>query len=353
MRVQFRLRWLVENDAGMQTMQSVMILAVSALVLLGMRMLWDPKYSGSGGLFAAVEQKFDVIFNGGEETVADSTNPDGSGGGGSGDDGSGDEDSDEDSDEGKNRRDLLRERLEQLRAEYAEIAKSCEQIQGSDLSHSCILQNQVLKLTELTLGKMDADSLFYPDWITGILEQSKPTVRETAELKSWWLQTLSRKIASFYDLPFQIGDAVITPADVVVYVRQGYSLREAFEKALEKSYYNFGDASSAIPGILHFVQDLSPGFEANAAQILRDAISRGGSEAEIQAEISRIDSQHRWLLGAAVPEGFRLLADEGKIGIESAHTATDLVPLTAELMRELMWDQVLPEFGIKRRPAAD
>jgi hypothetical protein len=92
----------------MQTMQSAMILAVSAMVLLGMRMLWDPKYSGSGGLIAFVEQKFVVIFNGGEDIPKDPSDPngggsgsggsggDGSGGDGSGDDGSGDDGSGDD-----------------------------------------------------------------------------------------------------------------------------------------------------------------------------------------------------------------------------------------------------------------
>ncbi|MCA9008163.1 MAG: hypothetical protein KDB01_00380, partial [Planctomycetaceae bacterium] len=96
MRKRFKREPFAENDAGMGTLQSVMILAVSAVVLLGMRMLWDPSYSGSGGLFAAVEKKFDVIFNGSEETDTDQTGSDGgpaggdgSGGNGSGGDGSG------------------------------------------------------------------------------------------------------------------------------------------------------------------------------------------------------------------------------------------------------------------------
>jgi len=87
----------------METLPSVMILAVSAMVLLGMRMLWDPQHSGSGGLFAGVEHKFDVIFNGGEDVAGNPGNGsggvgssggngsdgDGSGGDGSGGDGSG------------------------------------------------------------------------------------------------------------------------------------------------------------------------------------------------------------------------------------------------------------------------
>lgn len=68
----FSVKQLLNHDAGMETTQSVLILAVSALVLLGMRFLWDPNLEGSSNLFGAVSRQFDVIFNGGDIEVADS-----------------------------------------------------------------------------------------------------------------------------------------------------------------------------------------------------------------------------------------------------------------------------------------
>ncbi len=87
MKCQFQFGRIRRDERGLETLQSVMILAVSALVLLAMRMLWDPQFSGSGGLFAHVEKKLDVIFNGGDEGSG-SGDP-GSGGSGSGGSGSG------------------------------------------------------------------------------------------------------------------------------------------------------------------------------------------------------------------------------------------------------------------------
>lgn len=71
--------------AGETAVQSVMILAVSVMILLGMQVFWNRDYKGPGGLLAAVEQKLQTVMNGGQETTGPDAGDGGSDGRGGGD----------------------------------------------------------------------------------------------------------------------------------------------------------------------------------------------------------------------------------------------------------------------------
>lgn len=52
---------------GIAAIQSVMVLSVCLVILLGMQFLWNPKYGGPDGLIAAVQKKIHIVLNGGND----------------------------------------------------------------------------------------------------------------------------------------------------------------------------------------------------------------------------------------------------------------------------------------------
>ena len=84
-----------DGRRGNASLQSVMILALAALILTALRLIWAPGPGGSGGLMAQVEGKFETIFNGGND-------PGNSGGGGGGGTSPGDPGGAGDGDDGGN-----------------------------------------------------------------------------------------------------------------------------------------------------------------------------------------------------------------------------------------------------------
>lgn len=69
---------------GIAAIQSVMVLSVCLVILLGMQFLWNPKYGGPDGLIAAVQKKIHIVLNGGNDDGGpggDSTGGGDSGGG--------------------------------------------------------------------------------------------------------------------------------------------------------------------------------------------------------------------------------------------------------------------------------
>ncbi|MBL8817749.1 MAG: hypothetical protein JNL58_17115 [Planctomyces sp.] len=82
---QARIRHLIRDHHGMESLQSVLILAVAAMVLLGLKLLWNPGSSGGEGMMAGVTELFETIFNGGtptENNGGTETGGNGSNGGG-------------------------------------------------------------------------------------------------------------------------------------------------------------------------------------------------------------------------------------------------------------------------------
>lgn len=68
MKLRPRLWYHVHDDSGMETLQSVAILAAAAMVLISMKSLWTPSESGGTGLMAQVEGKLQILINGGEDS---------------------------------------------------------------------------------------------------------------------------------------------------------------------------------------------------------------------------------------------------------------------------------------------
>lgn len=346
MNARLGYRQLGRDDAGMGTLQSVMILAVSAMVLLGMRMFWDPNYSGPGGIFAALEHKFDVIFNGGEDLAGDPSVPDDdSESDGSDGDGTGDTDSTDDDrnvpDDDLRRRNALIERLEALNAEYERLVASCEVSQSGHFGQSCVLQHQILQLVNQTLDRMRSDSGFYPEWITGVLEQSHPTIDRNSTPRAWQ----DRFIATILDMLGQGLDAAVTPFHALMYLWDGDSFDDAVRNAMNNSIHNFGDVEALPAGLLHFAKDLDPGFRDQAADLIDREIASGATEAQIRQVIANIDSEHEWLLSTAVPNGFRQLAHDGHVGRLPSEIAQWSVPPLARWLRQ-MWSNVLGRRGL-------
>jgi hypothetical protein len=57
--------------SGLAALQSVMVLGVCLVILLGMQFLWNPDYGGPLGLLMAMEEKVIAVLNGGAETMPD------------------------------------------------------------------------------------------------------------------------------------------------------------------------------------------------------------------------------------------------------------------------------------------
>lgn len=81
---QGRIRHLIRDHHGMESLQSVLILAVAAMVLLGLKLLWNPGPSGGEGMMAGITGLFETIFNGGTPTEGNGGPGSGTGTGGNG-----------------------------------------------------------------------------------------------------------------------------------------------------------------------------------------------------------------------------------------------------------------------------
>ncbi len=86
---QGKFRHLIRDHHGMESLQSVLILAVAAMVLLGLKLLWNPGSSGGEGMMAGVTELFETIFNGGTPTENNGGTETGTGTGGNGSNGGG------------------------------------------------------------------------------------------------------------------------------------------------------------------------------------------------------------------------------------------------------------------------
>lgn len=83
---------LTGRPKGIAAIQSVMVLSVCLVILLGMQFLWNPKYGGPDGLIAAVQKKILIVLNGGKDDGGlggSSTGGGNSAGGGNSDGGNG------------------------------------------------------------------------------------------------------------------------------------------------------------------------------------------------------------------------------------------------------------------------
>ncbi|MEO0530797.1 MAG: hypothetical protein AAF266_09535 [Planctomycetota bacterium] len=325
---------------GMAAIQTVMLVALSAIMMIGLSSYFGSERGISGQASQAVNRLFaeatgagdlptGIAADGGIEIV-----PHGSGAGSASTSGSS---------SSRVNSTAQQNRLNDLVRQYKQVASSCENVRGSNVGHSCVLQHQMLELARQTRDKAYAEPDEDLGWITHVLDYSLPNVTDLGDNAGpWW----ARWGLSVPDLGLQIADAAVTPVDFLLKLRESAGISDAWKEALNNSLFNWGDTGALGPGAKHFVNDLYPGFIDGARNQLDRAIQAGASDSELKSVIASINRQHTWLLEEAVPGGFDTVRDSGNTGSVSAWGAKKAVPPGAKLLRQLMWGGVLSERGL-------